>query len=234
MKGSILLRYSVHRLSYLFIYCGTFLIDTVFQGAVVFSNIVTTVSPTYAQEVRRAEVWFALKIPHINRNFRMPMTITDFIGSLLWFLPNYHKAYKIVFCFNVVSLLRRWDWRPYGLQGGHGLHSTLNFHSKKFFGILNGIDTDVWNPTTDSFIKVQYNANDLQGKAENKDAIRRHLGLSSNVRKPLVSWPRHSRIYIYKRKPMLITFFETLYHVIGAFCFQIFCNSLLFCVQSWI
>ena len=26
------------------------------QGAVVFSNIVTTVSPTYAQEVRRAEV----------------------------------------------------------------------------------------------------------------------------------------------------------------------------------
>ncbi|KAA0052562.1 hypothetical protein IC582_017765 [Cucumis melo] len=95
------------------------------KGAVVFSNIVTTVSPTYAQEVRRAE-------------------------------------------------------------GGHGLHSTLNFHSKKFFGILNGIDTDVWNPSTDSFIKVQYNANDLQGKAENKDALRRHLGLSSNVRKPLV------------------------------------------------
>lgn len=95
------------------------------KGAVVFSNIVTTVSPTYAQEVRRAE-------------------------------------------------------------GGHGLHSTLNFHSKKFFGILNGIDTDVWNPTTDSFIKVQYNANDLEGKAENKDAIRRHLGLSSIVRKPLV------------------------------------------------
>ncbi|XP_031743850.1 probable starch synthase 4, chloroplastic/amyloplastic isoform X2 [Cucumis sativus] len=95
------------------------------KGAVVFSNIVTTVSPTYAQEVRRAE-------------------------------------------------------------GGHGLHSTLNFHSKKFFGILNGIDTEVWNPATDSFIKVQYNANDLQGKAENKDALRRHLGLSSNVRKPLV------------------------------------------------
>jgi len=28
------------------------------QGGVVFSNIVTTVSPTYAQEVRTAEVWF--------------------------------------------------------------------------------------------------------------------------------------------------------------------------------
>ncbi|XP_054777197.1 probable starch synthase 4, chloroplastic/amyloplastic isoform X2 [Prosopis cineraria] len=96
------------------------------KGGVVFSNIVTTVSPTYAQEVRTAE-------------------------------------------------------------GGRGLHSTLNFHSKKFVGILNGIDTDAWNPATDTFLDVQYNANDLQGKAENKEAIRRKLGLSSaDARRPLV------------------------------------------------
>ncbi|KAA8519540.1 hypothetical protein F0562_013836 [Nyssa sinensis] len=97
------------------------------KGAIVFSNIVTTVSPTYAQEVRSAE-------------------------------------------------------------GGRGLHATLNSHSKKFIGILNGIDTDIWNPATDTFLKVQYSANDLQGKAENKAAIRRHLGLSSaDFRRPLVS-----------------------------------------------
>ncbi|CAN1829594.1 Probable starch synthase 4, chloroplastic/amyloplastic [Linum perenne] len=96
------------------------------KGAVVFSNIVTTVSLTYAQEVRTAE-------------------------------------------------------------GGKGLHSTLNFHSKKFIGILNGIDGDSWNPSSDSLLSVQYSANDLGGKAENKTAIRRHLGLSNdNVRKPLV------------------------------------------------
>ncbi|XP_048438186.1 probable starch synthase 4, chloroplastic/amyloplastic isoform X3 [Pyrus x bretschneideri] len=96
------------------------------KGAVVFSNIVTTVSPTYAQEVRTAE-------------------------------------------------------------GGHGLHSTLNFHSKKFVGILNGIDADAWNPATDAYLKVQYSANDRQGKAENKEALRRNLGLSSaDVKRPLV------------------------------------------------
>ncbi|XP_004293502.1 PREDICTED: probable starch synthase 4, chloroplastic/amyloplastic-like [Fragaria vesca subsp. vesca] len=96
------------------------------KGAVVFSNIVTTVSPTYAQEVRTAE-------------------------------------------------------------GGRGLHSTLNFHSKKFIGILNGIDADAWNPATDAYLKVQYSANDLEGKAENKEAIRKSLGLSSaDVRRPLV------------------------------------------------
>ncbi|KAK4259296.1 hypothetical protein QN277_005641 [Acacia crassicarpa] len=96
------------------------------KGGVVFSNIVTTVSPTYAQEVRTAE-------------------------------------------------------------GGRGLHSTLNFHSKKFIGILNGIDTDAWNPATDTFLEIQYNANDLQGKAENKEVIRRKLGLSSrDAQRPLV------------------------------------------------
>ncbi|MED6192878.1 putative starch synthase 4, chloroplastic/amyloplastic [Stylosanthes scabra] len=96
------------------------------KGGVVFSNIVTTVSPTYAQEVRTAE-------------------------------------------------------------GGRGLHSTLSSHSKKFVGILNGIDTDAWDPATDPCLEVQYNANDLQGKAENKAALRRKLGLSSaDDRRPLV------------------------------------------------
>ncbi|XP_041994203.1 probable starch synthase 4, chloroplastic/amyloplastic [Salvia splendens] len=97
------------------------------KGAVVFSNIVTTVSPTYAQEVR-------------------------------------------------------------GSEGGRGLQDTINAYSKKFVGILNGIDTDAWNPATDPFLKVQYHSNDIDGKAENKEALRRYLKLSSaNSRQPLVA-----------------------------------------------
>lgn len=73
------------------------------------------------------------------------------------------------------------------VQGGKGLHSTLSFHSKKFVGILNGIDTDAWNPATDTSLKVQYNVNDLQGKTENKIALRKFLGLSNaDVRQPMV------------------------------------------------
>jgi glycogen synthase len=75
----------------------------------------------------------------------------------------------------------------YNMQGGKGLQSTLSSHSKKFIGVLNGIDTDIWNPATDPFLDVQYNANDLQGKSENKEALRRNLGLSSeDVKRPLV------------------------------------------------
>ena len=93
-------------------------------------------------------------------------------------LPCSWLFLSFVLCYNSCIL---------SLQGGHGLHSTLNFHSKKFIGILNGIDADAWNPATDAYLKVQYNANDLQGKAENKEDIRRNLGLSSaDVRRPLV------------------------------------------------
>lgn len=89
----------------------------VVKGAIVYSNIVTTVSPTYALEVRS--------------------------------------------------------------EAGRGLQDTLKVHSRKFIGILNGIDTDTWNPSTDRYLKVQYNANDLQGKAANKAALRKKLNLSS-------------------------------------------------------
>ncbi|XP_043687336.1 probable starch synthase 4, chloroplastic/amyloplastic [Telopea speciosissima] len=76
---------------------------------------------------------------------------------------------------------------PLVLQGGHGLHATLNSQSKKFVGILNGIDTDTWDPRTDTFLTVQYGADDLQGKAENKEALRKHLKLSfAEARQPLV------------------------------------------------
>ncbi|KAG4398644.1 hypothetical protein GLYMA_08G082600v4 [Glycine max] len=77
--------------------------------------------------------------------------------------------------------------RVNSVKGGRGLHSTLSVHSKKLIGIINGIDTDAWNPATDAFLPVQYNATDLQGKAENKQALGRNLGLSStDVRRPLV------------------------------------------------
>lgn len=88
------------------------------------------------------------------------------------------------------------------VQGGKGLHATINSHSKKFAGILNGIDTDAWNPASDNFLKVQYSASDIDGKIENKEALRRLLGLSSSeFRRPLV---RISLVYGYNVSNLFI------------------------------
>ncbi|KAF8370024.1 hypothetical protein HHK36_031944 [Tetracentron sinense] len=131
------------------------------KGAIVFSNIVTTVSPSYAQEVRTTEA--------VDNEVLILRKVID--DKTVWK------------CFpkSIEAMGRMFN------TGGHGLNATLNSHSKKFVGILNGIDTDAWNPATDTFLKVQYSADDLQGKAENKEAIRKHLGLSSaDARQPLV------------------------------------------------
>lgn len=104
-----------------------------------------------------------------------------FIYSFDQKLQNF-KATQYLLCDSLIPLIFLSV-----VQGGQGLHATLNSHSKKFVGILNGIDTDAWNPATDTFLKVQYSANDMEGKAENKEALRSHLKLSSaDVQRPLV------------------------------------------------
>ena len=77
------------------------------------------------------------------------------------------------------------------LQEGKGLHLTLRAHSHKFVGILNGIDTEAWNPASDLLIDHQYNAEDIGGKAANKRSLRATLGLSGTTmdsERPIVSF----------------------------------------------
>jgi starch synthase len=44
-------------------------------------------------------------------------------------------------------------------------------------GILNGIDTDEWNPATDPHLAERFDKDDLRGKAGSKRALRKELGL---------------------------------------------------------
>ncbi|MBS0620104.1 MAG: glycogen synthase [Verrucomicrobia bacterium] len=71
-------------------------------------------------------------------------------------------------------------------SGGFGLQDTLVQHKKKLRGILNGIDTEFWNPQTDPHLAKTYSANSLIDKRENKRHLRTHLGLSQEDR-PLVA-----------------------------------------------
>ena len=47
---------------------------------------------------------------------------------------------------------------------GFGLHGALAERGSNLFGIVNGIDTDDWNPATDISIPAQYNSNKMEGK----------------------------------------------------------------------
>lgn len=65
-----------------------------------------------------------------------------------------------------------------GDEGGMGLGGLLRERSAVLSGILNGIDTLVWNPQTDPHIAYRYGAEDLPFRAANKAALQRQLGLT--------------------------------------------------------
>jgi len=53
-------------------------------------------------------------------------------------------------------------------------------------GILNGIDTSIWDPKNDPFIPHSFSHTDFQGKQANKESVLKELGFENNVQKPLL------------------------------------------------
>jgi starch synthase len=50
---------------------------------------------------------------------------------------------------------------------GAGMEGVLGARADAYVGILNGIDTRVWDPASDPLLPAHYEANDLSGKAAN-------------------------------------------------------------------
>ncbi len=64
----------------------------------------------------------------------------------------------------------------------NGLESLLAAESQKCTGVLNGIDTKVWNPETDTFIQKNYSIKDVEnGKKANKDWLCKEFNLNPKL-----------------------------------------------------
>jgi len=71
---------------------------------------------------------------------------------------------------------------------GCGLDGILRDRASDFSGILNGIDTDVWNPSIDQYLteEQRYSINDMSGKAKAKEALQLKFGLPVNSVIPII------------------------------------------------
>lgn len=97
------------------------------KGGLGFSDYITTVSPSYAQEIQRPEF-------------------------------------------------------------GCGLDGLMRYRNDSLAGILNGIDTDEWNPGTDPHLTCNYNRRTLGNKTKNKLALQEELGLTVGADIPLLGF----------------------------------------------
>ena len=72
---------------------------------------------------------------------------------------------------------------------GSGFDGILRARSDRLSGILNGINTDVWDPAHDPFLPAPYDAKDLTGKGASKAAVLARFGLGadgSGAARPLI------------------------------------------------
>jgi starch synthase len=68
---------------------------------------------------------------------------------------------------------------------GMGLQGLLSRRRDVLVGILNGIDTDAWDPESDPYIERYYNAGRLAAKEDNRKALRARMGLADQADVPL-------------------------------------------------
>src|SRR5688572_1368811 len=64
-----------------------------------------------------------------------------------------------------------------GEEMGCGMQGVLQQRGGVLSGILNGVDTELWNPATDPHLARNYDAESLEHKAANKAALRERLNL---------------------------------------------------------
>ena len=69
---------------------------------------------------------------------------------------------------------------------GFGMQGLLSARSESLTGILNGIDTDEWNPATDAHLAKTYTKDKMAGKVANKEALQHRMGLEIDPDIPLL------------------------------------------------
>jgi starch synthase len=69
---------------------------------------------------------------------------------------------------------------------GFGMQGLLTTRSDNLTGILNGIDTDEWNPATDAYLAKPYSSANMAGKVANKKALQNKMGLGIEPDVPLL------------------------------------------------
>ena len=68
---------------------------------------------------------------------------------------------------------------------GSGLEGLLRERQSDLYGILNGVDYDEWNPSTDSYLSHKFDAQDLSGKMAEKLELQKEFGLPQDAAVPL-------------------------------------------------
>ena len=103
-----------------------------------------------------------------------------------WLDANMLKG-GITYCNKLTTVSNTYAGEIQTEEYGEGLEEHLRYHSSKILGIVNGIDTDIWNPATDKLLAAQYDSQSvIKNKKANKKALQESLGLEVDDHKIVI------------------------------------------------
>lgn len=114
----------------------------------------------------------------------LPWSLWRADGLEFWGSMSFIKG-GIVFADRITTVSPNYAKEIQTPEFGAGLDGLLRHRRDVLVGILNGIGPD-WDPETDEALVANYSRNDLSGKAENKAALQKELGLPVRDDVPLI------------------------------------------------
>ena len=96
-----------------------------------------------------------------------------------WYMQGHNvMAAAVQFADKVTTVSPTYAQQIQTVEYGEKLEGLLSFISGKTKGIVNGIDTDSYNPVTDKALVQNYSKDTIEKRSVNKSALQKELGLN--------------------------------------------------------
>ncbi|MEI7455284.1 MAG: glycogen synthase GlgA [Nitrosomonadales bacterium] len=116
---------------------------------------------------------------------RLPPACFNVNGVELYGNMSFLKG-GLYYAYHITTVSPNYAQEIQGDELGFGLQGLLRSRRNDVTGILNGIDTDEWNPETDRHLPNHFSVTRMAGKGQNKEALQRRMGLEVNSDVPLL------------------------------------------------
>lgn len=123
--------------------------------------------------------------PHKVQLLQLPPASYDMHGLELYGNMSFLKA-GLYYAYHITTVSPNYAREIQGDELGFGLQGLLQQRSSDITGILNGIDTEEWNPESDKHLPAHYSSVRMTGKAANKLALQIRMGLNQDADVPLL------------------------------------------------
>src|SRR3990172_9303857 len=98
---------------------------------------------------------------------------------------NFLKA-GLLYSDILTTVSKQYSQEIQSKEEGYRLDGVVRARSNRLFPVLNGIDDEIWNPETDSYLSQNYSLSKLQGKSVCRKELLRKAGFDMETDSPLI------------------------------------------------